>query len=93
MTTRSTHVSLEEALNAYLDAYEYVGVRKQYLDAAVVRAEIGRAQYANGLLSFTQWDLIETELVDSERGYLAARRDALYAEAAWNRSIGLELGK
>jgi len=90
---RDTRVGLEEALNDYLDAYENVGVRKQYLDAAVVRAEIGRAQYANGLLSFSQWDLIETELVDSERGYLAARRDALYAEAAWNRSLGLELGK
>ena len=91
--SRSTRVSLEEAVNAYLDAYENVSVRKQYLDAAVVRAEIGRAQYANGMLSFTQWDLIETELVDSERGYLAARREALYAEAAWNRSLGLELNK
>jgi outer membrane protein TolC len=91
--TRATRVSLEDAYNAYLDAFENVGVRKQYLDAAQVRAEIGRAQYANGLLSFTQWDLIETELVDSERGYLSARREALYAEAAWNRSLGLELGK
>jgi len=90
---KDARVTLEEALNSYLDAYENVGVRKQYLDAAVVRAEIGRAQYANGMLSFTQWDLIETELVDSERGYLAARRDALYTEAAWNRALGLELGK
>ena len=91
--SRSSRVSLEEAHNAYLDAFENVAIRRQYLDAAVVRAEIGRAQYANGMLSFTQWDQIETELVDSERGYLSARREALYAEAAWSRSIGLELGK
>jgi len=92
-TRRSVRVGLESALYDYLDAYENVGVQKQYLDAAVVRADIGRAQYANGLLSFSQWDIIETELVDSGRGYLAARRDALFAEAAWNRSLGLELGK
>lgn len=90
---RSALVTLEDKWNAYADAYEYVGVSRQYLEASTTRAEIGRAQYANGLLSFTQWDLIESELVNSERGHLNARRDALLAESAWLNALGEGLGE
>jgi len=88
---RDTMVSLQEAYFGYIDAHENVAVQEQYLMAARTRAEIGRAQYANGLLGFVQWDLIEGELVSVERSFIAARRDALNAEANWLKSIGTEL--
>jgi outer membrane protein TolC len=88
---RDTMVSLQEAYFGYIDAHESVSVQKQYLLAARTRAEIGRAQYANGLLGFVQWDLIEGELVSTERSFIATRRDALNAEATWLKSIGTEL--
>ena len=87
-TRRGTRVTLEDRWNAYADAYESVAIQKQYLEASTARSEIGRAQYANGLLSFTQWDLIESEMVNSERGYLNARREALLAESAWLNALG-----
>jgi outer membrane protein TolC len=90
-TRRDIMVSLQEAYFGYMDAYETVSVQEQYLAAARTRAEIGRAQYANGLLGFVQWDLIEGELVSTERSFIAARRDALAAEANWLKSIGTEL--
>jgi outer membrane protein TolC len=88
---RDTMVALQEAYFGYMDAHENVAVQEQYLTAARTRAEIGQAQYANGLLGFVQWDLITAEWVSTERGFIAARRDALYAEANWLKSIGTEL--
>jgi len=85
---RDARIALEDALNSYLDAFEALEVRKLYLEATKERAQIGRAQYGNGLLDFTQWDIIESELVGSEQGFLRARRDALYAQAAWRRVLG-----
>lgn len=88
---RETRVSLQESWFAFQDAHENLGVQAQYLDAARARAEIGRAQYANGTLGFFQWDQIESDLVSAERGELAARRDALNAAASWDRATGVEL--
>jgi outer membrane protein TolC len=85
---RDTRVALQETLFSYTDAHENVKIRQQYLEAARERAEIARAQYGNGLLGFVQWDIIEGELVESERSIIAARRDSLNAEAAWLRSLG-----
>ncbi|MEK7475331.1 MAG: TolC family protein [Candidatus Coatesbacteria bacterium] len=85
---RDQRVSLQEALFYYVDTHEALAVRDRYLEAARTRAEIGRAQYANGLLGFVQWDLIEGDLVDAERSSIAARRDGLYAEAGWRRALG-----
>jgi len=87
-TVRDQRVALQEALFSYVDAHEAISVREQYFEAARARAEIGRAQYANGLLGFVQWDLIEGELVDAERSALAARRDGQNAEAGWRRALG-----
>jgi outer membrane protein TolC len=85
---RDARVALQEALFGYVDAHEGLAVSLQFLEAARTRAEIGRAQYANGLLGFVEWDLIESELVDAERNEIAARRDGLNAEADWRRALG-----
>ena len=41
--------------------------RRGYLDAALVRAEIARNKYNNGLLSFEDWDIIENDLITRQK--------------------------
>ena len=59
-----------------------------YLQAEGVRAEIGRSQYASGMLSFEDWDRIENDLISSEKSDLGGRRDAVVAEANWEKVQG-----
>jgi outer membrane protein len=77
----SAHASL-------LDGIDQVDVRIEFRDAAQVRAEIGRSQYASGLMTFEDWDVIENDLINAEQALLASRRDAVLAEAAWDLAKG-----
>ncbi|MGH7803130.1 MAG: TolC family protein [Candidatus Binatia bacterium] len=81
-------LDLERAFSGYEDAAENVVVQKQFLDAAETRAEIARAQYTNGLLSFDDWDLIENDLIQTRKNTLAGRRDAALARARWELASG-----
>jgi outer membrane protein len=79
---------LEAAHASWVDGVEGLHVQEESLEAAEVRAEIARRQYASGLLSFEDWDVIENELINAEKFMLSARRDAVVAEAAWNLAQG-----
>jgi outer membrane protein TolC len=90
---RDARITLQQALFFYIDSFEEVAVEEKYLMASRQRAEIGRAQYANGMLGFVQWDLIENDLVNAERSYVTSRRDAMNAEAGWLRALGEGFGQ
>ena len=81
-------LALEQAFVAFQDGAESVEVQKRFLEAAEVRAEIARAQYDNGLLSFEDWDLIENDLIATRKTLLSTRRDAALAEARWELARG-----
>ena len=83
-----TAAELESRFAALQDAVERVAVRREVLEAADLRSEIARAQYTTGLLSFQDWDLIENDLIDNQKTMLATLRDAVLAEAAWERALG-----
>jgi len=81
--------SLLSALNTYRDRYAAVSVREAQLAAADMRAEVARAQYQQGLISFQDWDTIENALITSQLNRLSSRRAADQAEAAWRNAMGL----
>ena len=81
-------LTLEQAFVAFQDGAETVEVQKRFLEAAEVRAEIARAQYENGLLSFEDWDLIENDLIATRKALLSTRRDSSLAEARWELARG-----
>lgn len=83
------HTSLDKALQAYREAGENVTVQQQFASAQELRAAIAREQYANGLLKFDNWDIIENDLISRQKSLLETRRQALLAEAAWWRVTGL----
>lgn len=85
---RETEVALEEAYSGFEDAAGLARVQEEFLNASEERAKIARAQYSNGLVSFQDWDLIESDLINAQKEALTARRGAGLAEAAWNKILG-----
>ena len=85
---RQTRVALEQAYSGYVQAVEGVKVAQAFVDAAQTRAEIARAQYNNGLLTFNDWKLIEDDLTQRQTNYLLSQRDRVSAEAAWEQAQG-----
>jgi outer membrane protein TolC len=88
--TENTLVAeLTQVLLDLRNAAEDVLVQQALLRASEIRAEISRAQYANGLLSFDNWDIIEDDLITRSKLLLDVQRNALVAEAAWWRKSGM----
>ncbi len=87
-TDDQTVFTLKQAFAAYQDAVGKVSVQEEFLHAAQVREEIARSQYTTGLLSFQDWDLIEDDLITNQKAMLTSRRDAVTAEATWERTQG-----
>ncbi len=92
-TLRSTDnrlaLTLKQSYTDFKDAVDKIKVQEGFLKAAETRAEIARSQYANGLLSYQDWDLIENDLIDNQRTILESLRDALIAEAAYEKAQGI----
>lgn len=83
-----TLLRLEEGFASLQDAAERTEVQREFLEAAEVRAQIARSQYTTGLLSFEDWDLIENDLIAAQKAHLASLRDALVAQAQWEKIQG-----
>lgn len=89
---REIYLSLEEAFVKLQDATVAVEIQKQFLEAAETRAQIARAQYNNGLLSYQDWDIIENDLINAEKQNLESKRRASIAEAEWKNVQGIGFG-
>lgn len=85
---RDTVARLEQAYASYLEAVAKLDMDASFHEAALVRAEIARRKYNNGLLSFEDWDLIENDLIARQKVILQSRRDRVSAEAAWEQVQG-----
>jgi outer membrane protein TolC len=85
---RSALVSLKQTHAAFVEAVERLRVDEAFLEAAITRAEIARSKYAQGLMSFEDWDRIENDLIVRQKAVLFSRRDRVTAEAAWEQAQG-----
>ena len=65
VTLQSNYASLQ-------DAVERIEVQEEFLKAAQLRAEVARTKYTTGLLSFDEWDLIENDLISTQKSHLQA---------------------
>lgn len=81
-------LKLTQAYDAYVQAVEKAKVDLAYLEAALVRAEIARHKYNNGLQTFEEWDLVENDLINRQRNALISQRDRVAAEANWEFAQG-----
>jgi outer membrane protein len=81
-------VQLKQSYAAYVESVEQLKIAAQFVTAAETRATIARARYQNGLISFEDWDRIENDLILRRKALLAAQRDRVNAEAAWELAQG-----
>ncbi len=87
-TDRQVLAKLKLAYSAYVEAVAKLKVDRGFRDATMLRAEIARSKYNNGLLSFEDWDIIENDLITRQKTYLISQRDRVTAEAAWEQAQG-----
>lgn len=81
-------VSLRQAYNSYLESIAKLKVDENFKDAAKLRADIARSKYNNGLLTFENWDTIETDLINRQKNYLQSKLNRVTYEAAWEQAQG-----
>ena len=80
---------LKQAYSSYLEAVMKLQVDKAFVLAQKTRERIAKTQYNNGLITFTDWDIIENDLILRQKSLLQTERDRVVAEAAWEQVQGL----
>jgi outer membrane protein TolC len=83
--------ALQQAWTNLVDAVESIAVQRKFLDAAEERSKIAEVEYANGLVSFDDWTIIEDQYVSALKAYLNTQASALTAEAMWFEATGKTL--
>lgn len=81
-------VKLQSLYSAYVQAEQKLKVDQAYVAAAEAREKISRQKYNNGLSTFDEWDLIESELIRRQKSFLASEKDRVLAEASWEQGQG-----
>jgi outer membrane protein TolC len=87
-TDLKTESRLESAFASFQNASENIKVQVAFLDAAQTREEIAKAEYLNGLLSFQNWDQIESNLTLQQKAELSSFLGVKTAEAEWELAQG-----
>jgi outer membrane protein TolC len=85
---RDSLVKLHDSYTKLIEAIEKLKVDASFREAAMVRAEIARKKYNNGLLSFEDWDIIENDLINRQKNYLTSGRDRIINEAGFEQAQG-----
>ena len=87
-TANTLMATLQQRWNTYLDAVESEAVQKELLDAEMLRAEISAAKYKQGLLSYEDGDIIESNLINQGKTHLQRRRTSEIEQARWKNALG-----
>ena len=89
---KSTRQAIWEALQGaaqnFTQAQQKVKVFQAFVDAGLVRANIARTKYNNGMMTFDEWDKIESDLITNQKSLLQSQRDLALAMASWEKAVG-----
>jgi len=91
-TRNQVRSDLESAWSNLAGARDQVTVQSAFLEAARQRNGEADIRYANGLMSYENWEAIVTDRVNFERGLVRAKQDSMTAEAQWDKALGKGLG-
>lgn len=86
-------LALEQRYSDALSAQETARVEDAFLLAAQTRSEIAQAQYASGLLSYDNWDLIENDFITQQKGVISRWRDAVISIADFEKTLEKGVGQ
>ena len=79
---------LRDSLNLAKQSDIKYSIDSKFEKAASSRAEIARKKYNNGLLTFEDWDIIESELITRQMNFLQSKRDRVIRYASWENILG-----
>lgn len=68
----------------YFEAVAKSKVDQLFLKAALVRSQVAKEKYKNGLLSFEDWDSTENDLILREKSSLQSLKDRVLKAASWH---------
>lgn len=88
---RGELAQISEVHSRYIEAIQKLKVDIIFEEAAQVRAKISREKYNNGLISFEDWDIIETELITRQKALLDSKKNRVTVEANWDQVIVKEV--
>ncbi len=80
--------NLKQAYVTYLEAIEQLKMNESFREAGVKRSEIATGKYNNGLMTFENWDIIESSRITYETNYLQSQLNLISAEASWQFAQG-----
>jgi outer membrane protein len=87
-TQKDQVVKLKSFYVSFVQSLQKLKVDQAYLEAADLREKISRQKYNNGLSSFDDWDLIESDLIRRQKSILQSEKDRVVTEAAWEQAQG-----
>jgi outer membrane protein TolC len=87
-TANTLLATLQQRWNLYCDAVENEAVQQELFEAEQLRAEISTAKYKQGLLSYEDWDIIESNLINQGKTHLQRRRTSEIEQARWKNALG-----
>jgi outer membrane protein TolC len=79
---------LRDAQNLAKQSDLKLNIDDKFRKASGTRAEIARAKYNNGLITFEDWDIIENELIQRQTSYLLSKKDRVVKYATWENLLG-----
>lgn len=79
---------LKQRFQKLVESAEKLKVDENFQKASSLRAEVARGQYNNGLVTFTEWDNIENDLIVRQKTYLQSKKEKVLNEAAWKQALG-----
>lgn len=84
---------LEQTWATYAGDADQVSVQHALVLSARQRNDEADVRYASGLLTYDNWEIIATDRINNERQVVTAEFNAAVSQAAWERSLGKELGE
>jgi outer membrane protein TolC len=79
---------LKKAYYDYAESLQNEKVAASFNQASLMRAEIGRSKYKNGLLSFENWDLIESDLIQKQKDFIVGEKNRIIKQSLWEKARG-----
>lgn len=81
-------INLRQAYFNFIQAVARARVDQSFRSAAEVRADIARSKYNNGLMTFDDWDVIESDLISKQKSNLVSLRERTVNESQWQQILG-----
>ena len=81
--------TIKQAYFDYIESVQKEKIDESFRRAAILRAEVARNKYKNGLLSFEAWDLVETDLISKQKEILSSERNRILKQSQWEQAQGV----